>query len=162
MYLKTSGITDYQIIAQKDKNIEIYTKAEFEGLDREKKKKDDDKTVNLEKRFDKIEKLLLSFLNLKNSGNQEPELEQINKKLKRIEDNFKLLQGLKQNTPASDKIKDVVIEELDDIQSFIPEISISDMKVTTHSMKTIAQEENNSDAADALAFLQKNGGKRNE
>jgi uncharacterized protein YggU (UPF0235/DUF167 family) len=160
MYLKSAGVIDYQIIAEKNKEVEVYTRDDFEEMKYESKNmKQEGSNSNLEKRFERIENLLVSLISEKNSGKSKPDLEQINEKLKSIENNFKLLSDIKLSSGNSSKLKDVIIEEMDEIQSFIPEINITDMKMQTQNIKTITQEGNVSSAVDALAFLQKNGGK---
>jgi hypothetical protein len=160
MYLKSAGVIDYQIIAEKNKEVEVYTRDDFEEMRYENKNiKQEGSNSNLEKRFERIENLLVSLISEKNSGKSKPDLEQINEKLKSIENNFKLLSDIKLSSGDSSKLKDIIIEEMDGIQSFIPEIDISDMKMKTQNIKTITQEGNVSSAVDALAFLQKNGGK---
>jgi len=152
MYLKTAGIIDYHIIAEKDKEIEVYTGADFEELHRERKSIKPD--PNLENRFERIEKLLLTLIDEKKSSNSELDLEQINIKLKSIENSFKTLPKSKLSNGT------LIIEELDEIQSFIPKIDISDMKMKGQNMRTIKQEDGIDDSANALAFLQTTRGKK--
>lgn len=156
MYLKTHGIDDYEIIAKTKKgDVEVYTKKEFEGLDLEPKKS---KENGIEDRFSRLEKRvekligLLSFKNPSKSNNEEEQ--NINSRLENIE--FLLQNAFEQDnkhsfTKSKKKDSEPEIEEFD---SFIPSIDISDMKLKSKEHKTIKQENDDiKGAADALSNL---------
>lgn len=152
MYLKTSGITNYKIVAESDQgHKEIYTRKDFDMIENKKPIKQD---VKMTKRIDKIEKILETLV-IREAGKTSTEKEQ-NNKLDRLE---KLIK--KQNTKTifvsneSTKVDgdDPEIEELD---SFIPDVDVSEMKIKS-DIKTIKQETDDlEDAADMLSGLTKN------
>lgn len=152
MYLKTSGITKYEIVAESDAgHKEVYTKKDFDVIKAKKKQKvDPDK-----KRIDRIEQML-EVLVSREVGKTSPDEEQINNKLDRLEKLFKNTKSQVQiidkgQARRSSKNEEPDIEELD---SFIPEIDVSDLKLSSGEKKTIKQDSDDlEDTADMLSGL---------
>ncbi len=148
-YLKANSIEDYEILAQsKTGQVDVYKKEDFEEVDKKKKKKEPD----LEKRFSKLEKML-EFLISKSGNNEKKDSEQISKKLERLE---RLIQTLPKETKVvyqKDILTNPKVEELED--SFIPDIDISDMKMSSGSYKEIENQSKKEvdESADLLAGL---------
>jgi hypothetical protein len=160
MYLVTAGIDEYEIVAETKKGgKEVYKREDFDEVKSlTKRKPKDDK--NLDSRLDNLE-MMLSKLLAKDRGDKTVDSEQITNKLTKLEklvSNFSTpKQEIKQFVPNSKK--EPVIEELD---SFIPDIDISDMTIKS-KVKTLKQDGSViNDAADILSNLVKKKGKDND
>ncbi len=152
MYLKTSGIEKYEIIAETPKGgKEIYTKKDFDvdELKKSKVKKDDSN-----ERFNRLEKMMEVLLT-REVGKPSQNKEQITNKLDNLERLFKSgghiqlvdKTKVKQNKLYTNEPK---IEEL---ESFIPQVDVSDMKIIS-DVKTIKQDNTGlKDAANMLSGL---------
>ena len=149
MYLKNSGITEYEIVAEKNNKKKVYSKKDFE-VEKIHTKKKSNKDVDWEKRFNRLENILIKIAE-EPSQNQNSE-EQIINKLNELENTIKT---------SKDKIifkNDVddnnpEVEELD-IDSFIPEVDISDMTVSSSdNIRKIKQDKDIEDSADLLSGL---------
>jgi hypothetical protein len=160
MYLVTSGIDDYEIVAETEKGgKEVYKQGDF---DEPKPKKKDD-SGGIDKRLENLEMMMAKILE-KEQGNNSEGSEQITNKLSSLE---KLISTFSNDTKKKEKVgrfipdknKEPVIEELD---SFIPEIDISDMKIKS-KIKTMKKDSSSvNDSADILSNLVGNGNKDNE
>ena len=129
MYLKTSGIEKYEIVAETPQQKEVYTKEDFEVVET---KKENENEFDWKKRFNRLENMLENLLT-------QP----------RNESNFR------EQTTNKTKIKneDPHIEEL---ASFIPEVDISEMTIqSSDNIKKIKQDKNIEDSVDILAGLMK-------
>ena len=155
MYLNTAGIKDYEIIAESKKGaVEVYTEDDFKLKHRDK-----EKDIELNKRFDRLEKVILTLLSKKEVSNTSLEKEQINNKLEKLEIlTEKILET--QSTKGIEYQPDIepVIEEFD---SFIPDIDISNMTLISSDVKVV--EKDNKELEDAAEMLSKlGGGKKND
>lgn len=141
MYLKTSGIEKYEIVAETQKTKEIYTKQDFEIA--EQKKEDTS-------RIDRIEKML-EVLVSKQAGELTPEKEQINNKLDKLE---KLIANQSTKTVVvKNKTSEYDEPEIEELESFIPEVDVSDMKIKSDVKKVKQDDDGLEDAADLLSGL---------
>lgn len=150
MYLKTSGIEKYEITAKTQDKKEVYTKKDFDEV--EKKKPKQKQKVN-PSRIDRIEKML-EVLVTQQVSNLDPEKEQINKKLDRLERLMKS-KGMTQVTRDSKTKKSMadIEPEIEELEAFIPEIDVSDMKIKS-DIKTVKQDDDSlEDTADLLSGL---------
>jgi hypothetical protein len=148
-YLKSNSIADYEIISATDSGkVDVYKKEDFDAIEnRDKREK------SIEKRFNKLEKML-SFLIDRTTGDAPQDSEHITKKLERLES---LIQNIpKSSTTVINKLIDPKVEKLDDNEdAYIPDIDISDMKMSSGSYKEMenkSKKEVNS-SADLLAGL---------
>ena len=155
MYLKTSGIEKYEIVAENDEgNKEVYTQKDFD-LQRKKRAAPKKQKEDINKRFSKLENMM-ELLLAKKQGNESVEREQIYNKLDKLEKIFRKSDGspgvVRQVLPTDTEPE---IEELD---SFIPEVDISGMKLKSDNIKTVKQDDTNlEDAADILSGLTRRG-----
>ena len=172
MYLKTSGIKKYEIVAKNNEDVEVYTNKDFDVEDQQLLKKYKQKKIetkkesteisskikNYDDRFNKLEGMIMQLISAK-SSNPTTNSEQIINKIQELENK---LSKMRVTTTSSEKISiddDPVIEEL---ETFIPSIDTSDMKMSSsNNVKKIKQENSNvEDNADLLSsLLKKNGGK---
>lgn len=146
MYLKSADISEYEIIADIGKGSkEVYTKKDFEI--REKSKSEPyKKEVN--KRFNKLEKMLSTLL-IREAGKSSLEKEQITNKLNNLE---KLLQKKLTTSFLNNTINNE--PEVEELDSFIPDINVSDLSIKSKGVKTIKQDSDDlEDAADILSGL---------
>jgi hypothetical protein len=146
MSLKTAGITEYEIVAELGKDIkEVYTKKDFEAIERINTKPSKE-IVDLNKRFNKLEKMLSSLLTeKKRSSNKEKE--QITNKLDTLE------RLIKSRSIHSGEVIDNE-PEIEEFESFIPDIDTSKMKIESKTLKTIKKESDDlDDTVDALSSL---------
>ena len=152
MYLKTDGITDYQIVAEKDKQREVYTRKDFEVLDKQKLVKKD---AAFDRRFNRLEKML-EILLTKETGNMSSDKEQIIKKIENLEKKISTINisniTSKLTKNKTKKNEDSEIEEL----SFIPDIDVSDLRMSkSENVREIKQDNDFEESADLLAGLLK-------
>lgn len=147
MSLKTSGISDYEIVADIGKGgKEVYTKKSFEKTDSEKSID----LENIDKRFNKIEKMISDIQKV---GNLDSKKEQITDKLDKIENILSKRSTLLSKEKSN---QDPEIEEIEEVDSFIPDINISKMKIESKNLKNIKQESDDlDDTSDALSSLLK-------
>jgi hypothetical protein len=162
-YLRQAAIEDYEIVATSDKGVrEVYKKSDFDLP--QKKDQDSDSAYKkaINKRFNKLEKLIKRLVDNQDSKNTSNKEQTIDDKLNRIE---KLLEEkvvrevIYTKDVSSSKVPDV--EELDEeIERFIPEVQIDDMKLSSSSTKTIEKRKKDDvdDAADSLSKIL--GGKK--
>jgi hypothetical protein len=146
MSLKNAGIAEYEIVADIGHGVkEVYTKNDFEVKD--KKSKDSSEIKELNKRFKKLEGMISSLL-VQKQRNSFSEKEQINNKLDRLE---KLI------TKKSSSVEKIRFEpEIEELESFIPDIDTSSMKIKSKNLKVIKQDsEDLDDASDMLSSLMK-------
>lgn len=160
-YLRQAAIEDYEIVATSDKGVrEVYKKSDFDLP----KKKDQDsdsaykKAIN--KRFNRLEKLIKSLVDNQDSKNTSDKEQTIDDKLNRIE---KLLEERVVKEVVYTKVTDGKVpdvEELEEEERFIPSVQIDDMKLSTSSSKTIekGKPDDVDDKADSLSKIL--GGKK--
>lgn len=152
MYLKTSGITKFEIVAENDSgHQERYTKKDFDVVEAKKKVVPNKET----ERIDRIEKML-ELLVSREVDKTSTEKEQINNKLDRLE---KIIKTSQTTTRVVERVKDKDDEpEIEELESFIPEVDISDMKLSSGNTKTIKQDADDlEDSADMLSGLFRRG-----
>jgi len=144
--LKKSGIEKYKIIYKNSKGKKkIYTQKDFIDVEKIEIKQDD--TNSKINKLETMMKLLLTRELSKSSIDKE----QINNKLDNLENMFK--SGIQRvGILEGDEV------ENEDINSFIPEVDISDMKLNSDNIKTVKQDSNdNEEASDILSGLIKRG-----
>jgi hypothetical protein len=150
-YLKSNSIADYEILSATDTGkIDIYIKEDFDAIENRLKREKD-----LESRFNKLEKMLSLLIN-RTTGDAPQDSEQITKKLERLEN---LIQNIpKSNTTIIHKLTDPKVEKLSDEpdeDAYIPDIDISDMKMSSGSYKEMENKSKKEvdSSADLLAGL---------
>lgn len=159
MYLNTAGINDYEIVAESNKGVvEVYTEKDFK-LKQKKKKPDLEYKSELNKRFDRLESVILNLLSKKEVSKTPLEKEQINNQLEKLEIiTKKILETQSVKRVEHQDGMEPVIEEFD---SFIPDIDISDMTLMSSDVKVV--EKDNEEIEDAAEMLSKlGGGKKND
>ena len=148
MYLKSSGIEKYEIVAETPKHKEVYTKKDFED-EKEKPKKE---TNEWEERFNRLESILEDLLT-KAPRNESTNEEQIINKLDNLENILSFSPDVVAVKKPKNITQDPVIEEFD---QFIPEVDTNGMKVnSSNNVKKVKQDDNIEDSADILAGLMK-------
>lgn len=147
--LHSCGITDYQIVSFDNKETKTYTKSDF---DIPKKIKAE---LEIDDRLDRVEELLLTLLS-KNQTQKVNSSEQITNRLNRIE---KMIRYGSNFTYTEKNDGRTRVEELE--EQYIPEIDVSDMKLSGKSIEVIqkSSKEDIDDAVDLLSGLIKNGGR---
>lgn len=158
-HLKVCGITDYQIVAvDKKGNKETYNQEDFTPKKKKKKKAVvDPYKKQIESRFDKLEKMIMSLLTREKKGNEDLNKEQITEKLEQLERISKEILSKRPDVIYKDsKGRKKVKEE----ERFIPSIDIKDLKLKSSSVKSLKQDqkEDIDNAADSLSELL--GGKK--
>lgn len=148
MYLKSSGITKYEIIAETKTQKEIYTKKDFEA---EEPKKPTKSKEDWQKRFNRLESMLENLLTVPRNENKSEE--QIINKLDKLEN---ILSNVSPSTSLPYSESKDKNSEKEDVYSFIPDVDIEDMKVqSSDNIKKVKQDEGIEDSADILAGLMK-------
>jgi hypothetical protein len=155
-YLRSSGIKDFSILSKSDLGEkEIKSKDIFEKKEKGKLNVD---TKEVEKRLDRLENLLGKLLNKKDDGVSK---DQIKNKLDFLEVLIKNINISEQNIQTKLVKKEPEIEELD---TFIPEINVNGLSMKGESSNSILQNENDVDeSANLLSKLLnqgKSGGKK--
>lgn len=151
-YLKVCDIKDYEIIATNENEREVYKSEDFNPP--KKVKKGDGK--KLEKRIDKMEKIISSLYE-KTSNDSNRNEEQITNQM--IEFQKQVLDAIKNINPGShsgvtQETKEVDLSEY--VEPFIPEIDIEGMKIRSQGKhKTMKKDSDTDGAADALSKLLK-------
>ena len=157
-HLKACGIEEYEIVATTEKGErQVYKKEDFELLTKEVKTTTFNYEEQIDKRFNKLEKMI-SNLAAKKVGSPENNMEQITNKLEKLEvitqnilDEATVRELFYTKTP-NQIIRDDNIEELED--AFIPEVDISDMKMVSSGVQIFKQDDNEiENAADMLSNL---------
>jgi len=144
MYLKSSDIETYEIVAETNNQKEVYTKKDFE-VEEPKKKSNIDKE-DWQKRFNRVESMLEKLLTV--PRHERKFEEQIVNTLDKLEHIIDV-----SPSKVSNKYKDPEIEELD---SFIPDVDIKGMKVqSSDNIKKVKQDSGIEDSANMLAGLMK-------
>lgn len=159
MYLNTAGIKDYEIVAESKKGVvEVYTEKDFK-LKQEKKKPDLAYKSEIDKRFDRLEMVILNLLSKKEVSKIPLEKEQITNQLEKLETiTKKILETQSVKKVEHQPNMEPVIEEFD---SFIPDIDISDMTLISSDVKIV--EKDNEELEDTAEMLSKlGGGKKND
>ena len=153
MYLKTSGITKYEIVAENDEGAkEVYTQKDF-NLPKKRKPKTK-KESRSDARFEKLEKMMEVLLS-REVGNDSSNEEQIYNKLDKLEKLVKTGGGTR---PVQTKDFENLDPEIEELDSFIPEVDISGMKLNSDNIKTVEQDNDDlEDAADMLSGLTRRG-----
>lgn len=148
MYLKSSGITKYEIVAETKTQKEIYTKKDFEVEETKKSNKSD---KDWKKRFNRLESILEKLLTA--PRNESKSEEQIINKLDKLEN---ILSNVSPSVRLPDSDGKIKNSEKEDEYSFIPDVDIEDMKVqSSDNIKRIKQDEGIEDSANILAGLMK-------
>jgi len=145
IYLKTAGINQYEIISEKEITKKVYTHKDFE---KKKSEKEEVIQLDIDKRFNKLEKMMLTLLTKKTS-NVESEKEQITDKLDKLE--RLVSQRLKTGQMLKYEPGEPEIEELD---SFIPDIDLSEMTIKS-DIKIVKRDDDLEDSVDILSGLMK-------
>ena len=155
MYLKTSGIEKYEIVAESPQgDKETYTKKDFEGVE---KRKSEPKRTDVDNKIEKLEKMM-EILLARELGKSEPNKEQINNKLDRLEKLFESGIQVIDKSPARKELLKGDEPEIEELDAFIPEVDISDMKLSSDNVKKVKQDDDGlEDAADALSGLIRRG-----
>lgn len=147
MYLKRAGIINYEISSSTER------KPLFQKQKPEVKGEPQKDNTNVNQRFKKIENMVTELVNDKNRVNNDLNSEQITNKLDKLESLTRKLLDKKPEVVHVEKSsgkykKEPKIEELD---AFIPDIDISDMKMKSGSKQTIEQD--SSDIDDSVDLL---------
>lgn len=159
-YLKVCDIQDYEIIASNNSGKEVYSARDFNTTTTrvvEKQKKPIKKDKTLEKRMDKLERMIQGLYNKPpdDSGkNEEQTTKQIEQFQNTVLDAIKKISvGGPNVTETEGKSKHNIIDE-EEPAPFIPDIDTEGMKLKSQGdHKTIKKEEGSDDAADALSKL---------
>lgn len=154
IFLKSQGIEDYEIISQdNDKEERVIRK--ISPLKKKDKKLDVIPNLNDEK-MDRIETLLTNLINTVSENKENKE--QINNKLERLENIVDKILDVKISPVISTSETKTIKHKKDDeeVESYIPTIDTSGMKMKSENVKTIKQDSSDiNDVADLLSSLTK-------
>ena len=155
MYLKTSGIEQYEIVAESPQgDKETYTRKDFDVTEKKKVEPKQDDVVD---KIDKLEQMMKVLID-RESSKSSSDKEQINNKLDKIEKLFKHEVQAVDKTPARREVIKRGEPEIEELDAFIPEVDISDMKLSSENIKTVKKDdEGNEDAVDMLSSLIRRG-----
>lgn len=155
MYLKTSGIEKYEIVAATPEGVkETYTQKDFTVVESRKVKP---KHSAVDDKINKLEKMMEVLL-ARELGKTTENKEQINNKLDKLEKLFKGSIQVVDKSPARRELLKGGEPEIEELDAFIPEVDISDMKLSSDNVKTVKQDDDGlEDAADALSGLIRRG-----
>lgn len=147
LYLTKAGIKKFEIKSV-DEPIKKETKTKTEKTKKIKEK--EEKTNEIGQRIDKIERIL-TMLAEKSLSDNDSNKEQIIKKIEKLEKKI----GNNQPSPVIIHKSSVAGEpDIEDIDSFIPDVDISDLRMkSSDNIQTVKQDEGLDDAADVLAGL---------
>lgn len=153
--LRAESVNEYEIISTIGKQRVVYKKAELE----KKKKKiqeelDKGQIKSLNKRFNKLEKLILKAINSSPTERSDSgeDMEQIKNKLDRLEKLVEEKELIRYTTSESYKKGDEPVVE-DDL--FIPDVDVGGMKIKSSEHITIEKEGDVDEAADLLSEITK-------
>jgi len=155
-YLRSAGIEDYEVVATSDKGVvEVYKKTDFELP---KKKKETNQTKAYQKainnRFNRLENLIGKLFEKPTSKDDSKKEQNIDEKLDRIE---KLLEEASTKEVVYTKFVDKEADEIEELEhAFIPEVDVSDMKLSSSGAKLLDQDSDElEDTANLLSGLTK-------
>ena len=149
--LRKSGINNYRIVSITEDGIEK-TISVPQGLKKKIKNKYQS-DISVDKRFDRLESMMINLLTQKNESKNILNEEQITNKLDKLE---KLTQSIinsqKHTVEYTNKSDEPTIEEMDEL--FIPNIDLDGMSLKGTTGKTIEVSEGNVDeVADLLSSI---------
>jgi len=149
LYLAKAGIKKFEIISAED---QIKKETRPRVVKTQKTKEKEEKTNEIDSRIDKIERVL-TMLAEKSISDKDSNKEQIIKKLEKLEKKI----GDNHSAPIILHKSPIAGEpDIEDIDSFIPDVDISDLKMkSSDNIQKVKQDEGLDDAADALAGLMK-------
>lgn len=155
-YLKVCDITDYEIIASNNSGKEIYKPKDF-NIDHPKikKKKDKKSDSRIEKRIDRMEKMIKKLYET-SSNDSGKKLEQTTNQMEQFQKNVLDVLGKLQNMTMKNMSNKTILQELEEetVDPFIPDIDTEGMRLRSQGgHKTVKKEEDSDDAADALSKL---------
>lgn len=158
-YLKVCDINDYEIIASNKSGSESYTAKDFNATPSQrravpKKKKEKNPDKALEKRMNRMEKMI-EKLHEKSSGDLSKKEEQTTNQMEQFQktmlDAIKNISVGKRSEANEKKTKDSID---DDPAPFIPDIDTKGMKIKSQGdHKSVKKEKGSDDLADALSKL---------
>ena len=152
--MKAYNINEYQIISETGGKKIVYKKEDLEKKKTKElkgKKKDVDQVSALTKRFNRLENLLATLIKGTKTND---DLEQINEKLDQLSGKVNGIKNIKQVIVKDDTIKDTD-DEIDEPDTFIPQIETTGMKIQSGDHKTIEKDKDVEDNADLLSQLTK-------
>ncbi|MHA1814911.1 MAG: hypothetical protein ACTSX1_02815 [Candidatus Heimdallarchaeaceae archaeon] len=149
--LRRSGINNYNIVSVTEDGVEKTVSVPQELKKKVKEKYPSDPSVD--KRFDRLESMMINLLNRNFESKTDLSQEQITNKLDRLEKiTQSIANGQKHTVVHTNKSDDPVIEEMDTM--FIPDIDLDGMSLKGSSLKTIETNEGDLDeAADLLSSI---------
>lgn len=154
-YLRSAGVEDYEIVATSDKGVvEVYKKTDFE-LPKKKETnpaKAYQKAIN--NRFNRLENLIGRLFEKSASKDNSKKEQNIDEKLNRIE---KLLEEASVKEVVYTKFVDEKADADEELEAaFIPEVDVSDMRMSSSGAKVLEQDSDNlEDTANLLSGLTK-------
>jgi len=155
-YLRAAAIEDYEIVATSDKGVvEVYKKSDFE-LPKKKKETNQAKAYQkaINNRFNRLESLIGELFEKSTSKDNSKKEQNIDEKLDRIE---KLLEEASIKETVYTKYIDEKAVEVEELEAaFIPEVDVSDMKMSSSGAKVLDQDSDDlEDTANLLSGLTK-------
>jgi len=153
--MKAYNINEYQIVSETGGKKIVYKKDDVEkkkiqAISKEGKR-ETDKIDSLTKRFNRLENLLSEFLRSKSTS----DLEQINKKIDKLSNQVNDIKILKEVVITKNNIIKNQEDDVDEPDTFIPQIETSGMKIQSGDHTTIKRDSNVDDSANLLSQLTK-------
>jgi hypothetical protein len=150
--LKNAGIDDYKIISETKGKKEVYTKKDFHMDEDGRNSKN---KCKVKERLDRMEQgiELLKLVNKEDERLSKEQIININCKLDRLEE--LVTKSLETSRVVKDRVEDIDNEiTIEEIDSFIPEVELDDMKISSSdNIKIVKKEEDAESSADALVNL---------
>lgn len=157
-HLKNAGIQNYQIIAESDSasgvQRKVFTHEDFFPVKEKKPDKLHEYQKGVNKRLDKLEKLISSLAE-KSVGNKDDSGEQISNKLDALADLIKEREAIREivHIPSGQKI-DEDEPDIEELMTFVPEVDIGGMEIKGSATKKIEKRDaETDDSADILSKL---------
>lgn len=153
--MRAHNINEYEIISTIGKQRVVYKKAELEKKKKKiKKLLDKDQIESLNKRFNRLENLILKAINLSSVERSNPneDMEQIKNKLDLLEKLVGEKELIRYTTLESNKKEDESVIE-DDL--FIPDVDVEGMKIKSSEHITIEKDDDVDEVADLLSEITK-------
>ena len=149
--LRRSGINNYRIVSVTEDGIEKTISVPQELKKKVKDKYPSDSSVD--KRFDRLEGMMVNLLTQKNESKNILNQEQITNKLNKLEKlTQSIVNGQQHTVVYTNKLDEPVIEEMNEV--FIPDIDLDGMSLKGTTGKTIeVMEDNIDEAADLLSSI---------
>jgi hypothetical protein len=151
--LRAENINEYEIISTIGKQKVVYRKGELEKKkEKIKESLNNEQTESLNKRFNRLENLILKAINLSSSDRSDSgvDLEQIKNKLDHLERLVEEKEYIYRSSVSEDDNEPEVDDDL-----YIPDVDLNGMKIKSSNQKTVTEDSDVDESADLLSEITK-------